>query len=283
MSALVLVALPIGNHRDITMRAHSELSRARIIYAEDTRVLKELLSVLEIGFHDKTILSFHGHSSEKIIENIVNKLKDEKNEEDIFFVSDAGSPVISDPAFPLIVRVKEQGLQLKTVPGVTSVVAALELSGLPAVPFHFWGFFARSKGDKIKQLKRAKNVLGTHIYFESPHRIFETIEIFFEVFDNGKLVLVREMTKTYETVYELKSKDLENIRDIVLDKGEFVLLFYNEDLSAQGTQLCEDNQILIQEYLDNGGGPKKLAKLLAKLAGLDAKAVYDELTRQKRT
>lgn len=144
LSELTLVTLPIGNSGDITLRALEALKSGKTFYAEDTRVFKDLLGNLGISLQDKFIDSFHDQSVGKI-DVIVSKIK---NGESIYLVSDAGSPMVSDPAYPLLKRLLEEGIEIKTLPGVTAVITALELSGLPPHPFHFWGFLARGKGEK---------------------------------------------------------------------------------------------------------------------------------------
>ena len=144
MSSLTLVSLPIGNIKDITLRAIEALRSGDCFYAEDTRVFKKLLNSLEIEYSSKFIDSFHEHSEGKI-KNITEKIQAGTR---VYLVSDAGSPVISDPAFPLLKKMREEGIEIKTIPGVTSVVTALELSGLPPRPFHFWGFISRSKNER---------------------------------------------------------------------------------------------------------------------------------------
>ena len=139
MSGLTLVTLPIGNINDITLRALEALKSGEIFYAEDTRVFKDLLRNLGIEYQHKFIDSFHDQSIGKI-EQILKKIE-EGNQ--VYLVSDAGSPAISDPAYPLIKELVQKNISISTLPGVTSVVTALELSGLPPHPFHFWGFIGR--------------------------------------------------------------------------------------------------------------------------------------------
>ena len=271
MSSLTLVGLPIGNYQDITLRALEVLKSAKYIYAEDTRVFKSLLEHFEINSADKFIDSFHDHSGNKI-EMIIEQIQ---KGIDVFLVSDAGSPIISDPAFPLVKRVREENLTIKTIPGITSVVTALELSGLPPHPFHFWGFIARTKGEKNNFFSEAGAIKGTHLCFESPHRIFETINIFFEVMPLGTLVLARELTKKFETIVSLKKEDLSRVKELVLDKGEFVILFHND--SALETISNIEVKELVNDFLNNGGGTKKLAKIFSKILGEDSKLIYNKL------
>ena len=131
MSELILVTLPIGNMGDITIRALDALKNEKTFYAEDTRVFKELLNNLGISYQDKFIDSFHDQSVGKL-EVIISKIK---SGEKVYLVSDAGSPMVSDPAYPLLKRLVEEDIKIKTLPGVTAVVAALELSALPPNPY----------------------------------------------------------------------------------------------------------------------------------------------------
>lgn len=270
MSSLILVTLPIGNAKDITLRALESLKTGTYFYAEDTRVFKKLLELLEIDSSTKQIDSFHDHSEGKIPQ-IVEKLHSGK---DVYLVSDAGSPVISDPAFPIIRKAIELGLSVKTIPGVTSVVTALELSGLPPHPFHFWGFIARSAHEKKTFFEQLSGIKGTHIFFEAPHRIYETVEVFFETMPETELVVTRELTKMYESVARLKRDDLKMLSTLVLDKGEFVVLFHNDE-----TKNANFNELsaMVTEYLSGKPGTKKLAKIFAKILGADQKMIYDQL------
>ena len=273
MSEIILVTLPIGNIGDITLRALDALKSGKVFYAEDTRVFKELLNSLGITYQDKFIDSFHDQSVGKI-DVILSKIK---NGESIYLVSDAGSPMVSDPAYPLLKRLLEEGVLIKTLPGVTAVITALELSALPPHPFHFWGFIARGKSEKKDFFKNLKCTSGTHIFFESPHRIYETVKNFFEVHPDKVLVLARELTKTYESLYRLKIEDLPRLEEIVVDKGEFVVLFHNNEATTGADQ--EEISELVRDYLDNGGSTKKLAKVFSKILKTDTKTVYDQLSR----
>ncbi len=276
LSSLTLVTLPIGNNKDITLRALETLSLGKCFYAEDTRVFKKILDNLNIDYADKFIDSFHDHTVGKI-DLIVEKIKSGMQ---VYLVSDAGSPVISDPAFPLLKKIREAGIEIKTVPGVSSVIAALELSALPPHPFHFWGFIARTKGEKKNFFNDLGDVAGTHLFFESPHRILETITAFFEHFPEGELVITREITKVYESVYRIKRNDLIDLEKIITEKGEFVLLFHVDKKAHTSSRTSEISE-LINDYLEGKGGTKKLAKIFAKALDGDTKAIYDQLSRSE--
>lgn len=277
MSSLTLITLPIGNIKDITLRAIETLKNGEHFYAEDTRVFKNLLGALEIDFSGKHIDSFHEHSEGKI-KIIAEKIK---NGTTIYLVSDAGSPMISDPAFPLLKKMREEGIEIKTIPGVTSVVTALELSGLPPQPFHFWGFISRSKNERKDFFLELSNIPGTHIFFESPHRIFETVDSFFGALPDGELIITRELTKIYESVYRVTKNNQKEIKELVVDKGEFVALFHVENLKHSPMNNSEVVE-LVKDYLDGKGGTKKLAKIFAKILGVDTKNIYDQLSRSDK-
>lgn len=274
MSELILITLPIGNLKDITLRALETLKSEKIFYAEDTRVFKQALESHGISYHDKSIDSFHDQSVGKI-DTVLKKLNEGVN---VCLVSDAGSPIVSDPAYPLIKKLIEEGHAVRTVPGVTSVITALELSALPPHPFHFWGFIGRSKNERRDFFIELGAVYGTHLFFESPHRLFETIEGFFEIFPDKQLVVTKELTKTFETVYRITKNDLPKLSEIIVDKGEFVVLFHNESSKGNSVEFKE-LQSMINDYLEQGGGPKKLAKIFAKALGTDTKTIYDQLNR----
>lgn len=277
MSSLTLISLPIGNLKDITLRAIETLKAGEHFYAEDTRVFKKLLESLEIDYSAKFIDSFHEHTEGKI-SNIAQKIKSGIT---VYLVSDAGSPLISDPAYPLLKNMRDEGIEIKTVPGVTSVVTALELSGLPPQPFHFWGFIGRSKNERKDFFQDLSIQPGTHIFFESPHRIYETIDSFFQVLPDGELIITRELTKLYESVYRITKNDLQKLEEIVMGKGEFVALFHVENSKnspVNNGELVE----MVQDYLDGKGGPKKLAKIFSKILGVETKKVYDQLSRSDK-
>lgn len=276
LSNLTVISLPIGNQKDITQRALEALETNKTFYAEDTRVFKEILKNYGISFQDKFIDSFHDQNQEKV-NQILEKIKSGVS---VCLVSDAGSPVISDPAYPLMKALVEENIEVNTIPGVTSVIVALELSCLPPHPFHFWGFTGRTKSEREQFFDSLKSIKGTHIYFESPHRIYESIENFFEIYPDNTLVVTRELTKNFQSVYRLKKDDLKNVEEIVMQKGEFVLLFHHEELKGDGVVSSKKLLELVNDYMIEGGSPKKLAKIFSQITGEDTKAIYDKISRK---
>lgn len=274
MGKIILVSLPIGNLKDISVRASEVLAQEQNFFAEDTRVFKSLLSELGIQYAEKFIDSFHDHTEGKI-SKISALIESKKN---VVMVSDAGSPVISDPAYPILKWAKANNVEVDTIPGVTSVVVALELSLFPAIPFTFWGFFPRSDKDKKDLLEKSVGLGGTHIYFESPHRIVETLDHVKKLFPEVEVALMRELTKKFQSVYRFKAKDFKE-EDIMV-KGEFVIVLYNPiagDL-LNNSELKE----MVHDYLHQKSSAKQLAKIFSKITGENSSDIYDLLNRANK-
>lgn len=262
---LKLITMPIGNYNDISLRALESLKSDLFFLAEDTRVFKEALSHYGISYQNKMIESFNDHSEFKV-ERFIEMMKGGAM---ISVVSDAGSPLISDPCYPLLKAALAANIQIDTNPGVTAPIAALELSGLPSTPFHYWGFLPRSSGEIKNMMEELSAIRGTHIFFESPRRVKETLEIMKKNSHGGEIVLARELTKSYQTIYRQSFEDL-------VEKGEFVILYYNEH-----TRKGLDFQREAREAL-NSGKPKDMAKLLAKILEEDVGEVYQKLSSRKK-
>lgn len=269
---LVLLTLPIGNPGDLTLRAQEILNKDGVFLSEDTRVFKDFLKRNEFPLNGKEILSFHDHN-----QNEIHKYLDliKKNIE-VFIVSDAGSPIISDPAFPLVRSCLENNISLQTIPGVSSPLVALELSGLPPIPFHFHGFLPREKG-KIKSFFDSLNSQnGTHLFFESPHRITSTLNILAEALPENEVAVGRELTKTFESVYRFKASEFSTMNnENWVEKGEFTIAIHVAKRSRSNSSKVIK---LAQDCLDKNGHQKALSKLLAEILELDQKDVYKGLS-----
>ena len=272
--SLYLVGLPIGEAKDITFRVREVLEGNHTFLAEDTRTFKSLLSFLKININEKKFISYHEHSKEKTL-SLVNDMKKGK---DYYLVSDAGSPIISDPAYPLVREALSQEDEVHTIPGISSPIVELELSGLPPHPFTFHGFLAR-ESKKIKDLFiYARENGGTHIVFESPHRIVETLKLLKASSPNADVCLCRELTKTYESAYRFKAGEFgENLLEQMTIKGEMILLFYNK-IDSHKKSNPEKILQLAQLCLEKKGQKKPLSKLLAEILGKDSKEVYKGLS-----
>lgn len=271
MGKIILLNTPIGNLGDLTPRVLEALRSGTLFAAEDTRVFKELLNHLGISLQGKRVFSLHDQSDPREVE----KLLDMAAREDLYVTSDAGSPVISDPAYPLLQKGAEQGLVIESYSGVSSPIMALELSALPPIPFHFHGFLPREESKKLKTFMAMPQ--GTNIYFDAPTRIEETMDLLESHFPEYQLAIVRELSKKFEQVVRLRAKEWGRLKSDVTFKGEFVLLIHQ----SQEMQVAGDLKAQAEELLAKGATPKALAKFLSAILDRPSKEIYAELNRQK--
>jgi 16S rRNA (cytidine1402-2'-O)-methyltransferase len=224
---LYLVATPIGNLEDITLRALRTLKECDVVAAEDTRRTGQLLRHFGI---EKRMLSYFQFNEAKRSEEIIERLK---RGEKVALVTDAGSPGISDPGERVVKAAIAAGLRVEAVPGPTALVAALTASGLATEEFHFLGFLPHKQGRRRKELERLKNVPGTLVLYESPYRIEKLLGELNEVFADRQVVLARELTKKFEEHLRGRPAELmAMVRDRSL-KGEFVVLIEGQAESAE--------------------------------------------------
>ena len=228
-STLYLVATPIGNLEDITLRALRTLKECDVVAAEDTRRTGQLLRHFGIS---KPLLSYFQFNEAKRSEEIIERLR---RGEKVALVTDAGSPGISDPGERVVKAAIAAGFRVEPVPGPSALVAALTASGLPADEFHFIGFLPHKSGQRRKKLEGLKGVEGTLVLYESPYRIEKLLVELQEVFPERQVVLARELTKKFEEFLRgSPSELLETIRKRSV-KGEFVVMV--GDGRAQDSQL----------------------------------------------
>ena len=222
MGQLFVVGTPIGNLEDMTLRAISTLQNVNLILAEDTRNSKKLLNAHNI---DSKMISYHDHSSDKEIKKIVDLLLEGK---DLALISDAGTPTISDPGYGLIRECIKNDITIIPIPGVSSITAAMSVSGLPSDSFTFIGFLPQKKG-RLKKINQLQALDNTIILFESPFRLEKTLNQLLEHLGNRTVVVGRELTKLYEEVIR------GNLKDVILHfskskiKGEIVLMIGKDD------------------------------------------------------
>lgn len=277
MSDIVLkiVSTPIGNLEDISQRAISFLESCEAIIAEDTRNTQSLLKLLGIDVKGKKLIAFHDHNQEAAL-RLVKEILQYKN---VALVSDAGSPILSDPGFPLVQEVIEQGGKVESLPGPSAVTCALEVSGLAPLPFSFHGFAPRKKEARSKFLQSLESN-NTHIIFESPQRVEGLLEELSKAIPEAQVVAVRELTKLYEEVYRFKASDWPKVSENFKAKGEFVVLFRLENKaqnsSSKGQNLSKEIEDLTDKYLSKPS-PKALARLLASIKGAKVQDIYDTL------
>src|SRR6516164_3379153 len=217
-STLYLVATPIGNLEDITLRALRTLRECDVVAAEDTRRTGQLLKYFEIS---KPLLSYFQFNEAKRSEEIIERLR---RGEKVALVTDAGSPGISDPGERVVKAAIAAGLRVEAVPGACALVAGLTASGLPTDEFHFIGFLPHKSGQRKNKLESLKTAPGTLIFYESPFRIEKLLGELDEVFPERDVVLGRELTKKFEEFLRGKPAALLEIATKRKLKGEFVVL-----------------------------------------------------------
>lgn len=267
---LYLVATPIGNLEDITYRAVETLKNVDKIYAEDTRNSIFLLKHYNIT---TKLESYHEFNQDVKTEDIVKEIQ---NGVKIAIISDAGLPVISDPGYKIVERARQLGLAVTTIPGPSAGISALIASGLAPHPFTFYGFLDSKKTKRIKQLNDLKFIDNTIIFYEAPHRIFETLEDMLEVFGDRNVVLARELTKIYE---EYISGSISEILRIDSLKGEIVLLvegYKNSEAEADVNPFEK-----IDDLINLGYKPNDAIKEVAKLLNQDKKDLYKQYSDYK--
>lgn len=219
---LYVVSTPIGNLEDITLRALRVLKEVDLVAAEDTRKTGILLKHYEIK---NKITSYHDYNKEKKTPFLINELKSGK---DVAVVSDAGTPGISDPCYFLVKKAINEKIKIVPVPGSSALLSALVVSGLPTDRFVFEGFLPKKKSKKIKRLKQLSSETRTLVFFESPHRLIQTIENLKEIFGQRRLVVARELTKKFEEIIRGKITDVKSYFEKKKIKGEMVIIVEGE-------------------------------------------------------
>ena len=279
MSAqLFVVATPIGHLDDMTFRAIEVLKSVSLIAAEDTRQSAQLLKHFNI---ETPLTACHDHNEANKIHLLIEKLK---NGENLALISDAGTPLISDPGFKLVRAAQEHGIRVTPVPGACAAIAALSAVGLPSDRFSFEGFLPSKSSQRLSQLEKLKDETQTLIFYEAPHRILECVKDMQAVFGADRAVgFAREITKTFETIKKMTLSELVKFieQDHNQQKGEIVLVVggatTEKDLSQ--AKLDEWLQRLLQDV-----SVKAAAQIVADLTGIKKKIAYQralELTQSE--
>jgi 16S rRNA (cytidine1402-2'-O)-methyltransferase len=270
---IILLNTPIGNLGDVTARVVEALRTGTVFAVEDTRVFKDLLGHLGVSVAGKRILSLHDQSGPGQVDRLLEVLESG----DLYVASEAGSPIISDPAYPLVLGAYARGFAVESYSGVSSPVMALELSGLPPIPFQFHGFLSREAG---KQQRFFRDVgYGTHIFFEAPTRVEETLGELCRARPGASVCVVREISKKFEQVVRFPASAWDEVRPTLTFRGELVVLFHNPETAAATAGNLRE---LAGEILENGANPKLVAKLLGQILDRPTKEIYGELNRQKK-
>ena len=270
---LYVVATPIGNLDDITLRAINILKSVDIIIAEDTRHSLKLLNHLEIS---KPLISYHRHNEEIKADGILDKIEEGNN---IALISDAGTPIISDPGEVIVKEALERNIEVVPIPGACAIITALMAAGVNTRSFTFYGFLSINKKLRNKELEEIKNNRNTIILYEAPHKILNTLKDLENYVGERKIVLARELTKIHEEFIRGTIKEVEE--KINTPKGEYVIII-DEDKEIQNEENELNNLSLEEHYkyyeklaLDK----KEIIKRIAKDRGVPKNEIYQKFIK----
>ena len=266
--ALYIVATPIGNLEDITLRAIRVLKEVEIIAAEDTRRTRKLLGAYQIS---TPMTSFYDRIEDRKSSVLISKMNDGM---DVAIVSDAGTPGISDPGYVLVSKAIAEGIEIIPVPGASAVITALSVSGLPTDSFAFYGFLPSRSGKRKQFLSNLLDEAKTLVFYESPKRLIESIRDIGEVLGNRNVVVLREMTKVFEEI--MRGTVGEVINQLVgrVVKGEVTLVIGGK---GKVSSSFSDDEILakFEELWKSSGSSKRdIIEKLARELGIPKKRVY---------
>lgn len=265
---LYIVATPIGNLDDISLRAIDTLKQVDLIAAEDTRHSGRLLNHLGIN---KKLISLHEHNERARLAGILENLSSGM---DIALISDAGTPLISDPGYSLVNAVHNAGFKVSPIPGASSIIAALSAAGMPTDKFSYFGFLSQKNTERIARLKAIKEQKGTLVLLESSHRIERLIEQLAEEFPNNRIVIAKELTKSHENFLIGKAVELIELfkQDPALSKGEFVVLIDNPPAENDARDSGADIELL--RLLLSELPLKKAVQLATRISGKKKNYLY---------
>jgi 16S rRNA (cytidine1402-2'-O)-methyltransferase len=278
---LYICGTPIGNLEDITLRALKILKEVKLIAAEDTRHTKKLLNHYQIN---TKVTSYYEYNKFKKSTYLVEILK---NGQDIALVSDAGMPGISDPGYVLVNLALKNNIKIIPIPGVSALITALVVSGLPTAKFIFEGFLPRKIKERKRYFKSIENEERTVIFYETPHRLKRALKDMLEIWGDRKIVVARELTKKYEEIIRGKlSRVLSeiNAKDI---KGEITLVVQG-GIKKKGNDTIDflKNECIIEEYLkklkNQGYSNKDIIKIALEKLDIPKNLIYKKLLEMKK-
>jgi 16S rRNA (cytidine1402-2'-O)-methyltransferase len=269
LGRLAVISTPIGNLGDLSPRARDELAAAELVAAEDTRRTGQLLTTLGLS---RPLVSLHEHNERERIDELLEKLRAGAR---IALVSDAGTPLLSDPGFELVRRVAQEGMSVVAVPGPSAITAALSIAGLPTERFSFEGFLPARLGERRTRVAELAAESRTLVFFEAPHRIAESLEDMAAGFGAARRAAVaRELTKVFETVYRgtLAELSAQARSDSNFTRGEITVVVEGAPRTADaapGAALDATLTVLLSEL-----APSKAAALAARLTGAKRNDAY---------
>ena len=272
-SCLYLVATPIGNLEDMTVRALRILKEVDVIAAEDTRNTKRLCNYFDIS---TPLISYHEHNIEVGGEKLLQYLRDGKS---VALVSDAGLPCISDPGADIVEKAIEEDIAVVPIPGANAALTALIASGISPQPFYFFGFLNRNKKDRREQLEKLLKREETLVFYEAPHRIKDTLKDLQLVLGNRKITLARELTKKFEEFLRGTIEEAIEWASKTEIRGEFVIVLEGNSNPPEEVDETYWTSMSLVEHVDyiieeTGVNSKDAIKEVAKLRGLPKRDVY---------
>jgi 16S rRNA (cytidine1402-2'-O)-methyltransferase len=261
--ALYIIATPIGNLEDISLRALRLLKQVKLIAAEDTRTARRLLNAYDI----KTPLtSYHEHNKRAKLGYLLDCLK----EKEVALVSEAGMPGVSDPGYELISAAIGRGIPVVPVPGASAVITALVVSGLPSNQFLYLGFLPRRQGVRRRLLRSVADEPWTIIAFEAPHRLLATLADALEVFGDRMVAVCRELTKVYEEVF--RGRLSQAMEHFAQPRGEFTLVIGGK--VRQETEISQQIEKKLRKLYQQGAGAKETVARLSETSGVSKRKLY---------
>jgi len=270
---LYVVATPIGNLEDITYRAVRVLREAGVIACEDTRQTRKLLDRYEVT---RPTISYHEHNEAERIPALLDRLQAGEN---IALVSDAGMPLVSDPGYRLVSAAIARGIAVQPVPGPSAVITALAASGLATDAFHFAGFLPSRSGPRQKILESLRNETATLVFFETPHRLLETLETIDRVLGPRPVVVARELTKIHEEFLRGTAAEIHAaLRKRGFIKGEITLLIGKRTEAVDDAEPVEE---AVETCIRRGMSRMEAIKAVARSRGLSKREVYTRLEHAK--
>jgi 16S rRNA (cytidine1402-2'-O)-methyltransferase len=273
MGKLYLVPTPIGNLKDITLRALEVLKEVEYVAAEDTRVTLKLLNHFNIK---KTLISYHQHNEQSKSNELINKLKEGNN---IALVTDAGTPGISDPGSVIVSKCIEERINFEVLPGATAITTALVYSGIDTTKFLFRGFLPRENKERKPVIEELKDRRESLIFYEAPHRLLNTLEFLYTNLGDRRIALCRELTKLHEEIIRLKLSEALEFYKEKAPRGEYVLVLEGKsDEEIEKEQKSQWESLSIEEhikkYMVEGIDKKNAIKKVAKDRGLPKSEIY---------
>ena len=275
MSTLYLVSTPIGNKLDISLRAQNVLSSVDVILCEDTK--KSGIFLKDLGIKNK-LLSYHDHSNVSKINYFLKLLKEGAS---LAIISDAGTPLISDPGYELVAKAIDEKIKVTSIPGPSAVISALISSGLSTSSFVFEGYAPKKKGQLETFLKNLQYEMRTVILFESPKRIERLVQMIVKILGpKRKVSLAKELTKKFERVITDEAKEIHEliIKDETLKKGEMVVVIEG---SKEKQLISVEHEKVLFEEIQKLNGTKAASKIVSKISSKTSKEIYSIFSESK--